>query len=110
MPHFLHTFGDASRPPVGAVIIEAPSMLQARRTAVTQRLAPGVPFGESLKLTAKAHDRGATCLAKLAGSREPFLLAAPSPFPSSRQHGTLPSGLGLTIPETLLATADEVIQ
>ena len=53
MPCFLLTFGDASRPPVGAVIIEAPSMFQARMTAVVRRLAPGVPFGESLKLTAK---------------------------------------------------------
>jgi hypothetical protein len=46
MPYFLLTFGDASRPPVGAVIIEAPSMFQARMTAVVRRLAPGVPFGE----------------------------------------------------------------
>jgi hypothetical protein len=53
MPHFLLTFGDAKRPPVGAVIIEASSMFQARMTAVVRRLAPGVPFGEALKLTAK---------------------------------------------------------
>ena len=53
MPYFLQTFGDASRPPVGAVIIEAPSVFQARMTIVARRLAPGVPFGESLKLTAK---------------------------------------------------------
>jgi hypothetical protein len=53
MPHFLLTFGDAMRPPVGAVIIEAPSMFQARVTAVVRRLAPGVPFGESLTLSAK---------------------------------------------------------
>jgi hypothetical protein len=53
MPHFLLTFGDVRRPPVGAVIIEAPSMFQARVTAVVQRLAPGVPFGEGLKLSAK---------------------------------------------------------
>jgi hypothetical protein len=53
MPHFLLTFGDASRPPVGAVIVEAPSMFQARMTAVVRRLAPGVPFGEGLKLSAK---------------------------------------------------------
>jgi hypothetical protein len=52
MPHFLLTFGDTSRPPVGAVIIEAPSMFQARMTAVVRRLAPGVPFGECLKLSA----------------------------------------------------------
>ena len=53
MPYFLLTFGDARRPPVGAIIIEAPSMFQARMTAVVRRLAPGVPFGEGLKLTAK---------------------------------------------------------
>ena len=53
MPYFLLTFGDASLPPVGAIIIEAPSMFRARMTAVVRRLAPGVPFGESLKLTAK---------------------------------------------------------
>jgi hypothetical protein len=53
MPHFLLTFGDASRPPVGAVILEAPSMHQARMTAVVRRLAPCVPFGEGLQLSAK---------------------------------------------------------
>jgi hypothetical protein len=53
MPCFLLTFGDAGRPPVGAVIIEAPSMFQARMTAVVRRLAPGVPFGEGLNLTAE---------------------------------------------------------
>jgi hypothetical protein len=53
MSHFLLTFGDARRPPVGAVIIEAPSMFQARMTAVVRRLTPGVPFGEGLKLTAE---------------------------------------------------------
>ena len=50
MPYFLLTFGDASRPPVGA-IIEATSMFRARMTAVERRLAPGVPFGEGLKLS-----------------------------------------------------------
>ena len=53
MPYFLQTFGDASRPPVGAVIIEGQSVFQARMTIVARRLAPGVPFGEGLKLTAK---------------------------------------------------------
>jgi hypothetical protein len=53
MPHFLLTFGDARRPPVGAVIIEAPSMFQARVAAVVRRLAPDVPFGEGLTLSAK---------------------------------------------------------
>jgi len=47
------TFGDASRPPVGAIIIEAPSMFQARMAAVVRRLAPAVPFGEGLNLSAK---------------------------------------------------------
>jgi hypothetical protein len=51
MPHFLLIFGDAIRPPVGAVIIEAPSMFQARVTATVPRLAPGA-FGEGLKLRA----------------------------------------------------------
>ena len=53
MPHFLLTFGDASRPPVAATIIEAPSMAQARMTAVVRRLASGVPFGEGLNLSAE---------------------------------------------------------
>ena len=53
MPFFLLTFGNARKPPVGAVIIEAPSMFHARMTAVVRRLARGVPFGESLNLTAK---------------------------------------------------------
>jgi len=53
MPHFLLTFGDAMRPPLAAVIIEAPSMFQARMTAVVRRLVPGVPSDEGLKLSAK---------------------------------------------------------
>ena len=51
MPYFLLTFGDGSRPPVGAIIIEATSMFRARITAVERRLVPGVPFGEGLKLS-----------------------------------------------------------
>jgi hypothetical protein len=38
MPNFLLTFGDARRSPVGVVIIEAPSMFQARMTAVVASL------------------------------------------------------------------------
>ena len=53
MPSFLLTFGNASRPPLSAVIIEAPSMFEARMFAVVRRLAPGVPFGEVLKLNAE---------------------------------------------------------
>jgi hypothetical protein len=56
MPHFLLTFGDVRRPPVGTVIIEAPSMFQAGVTAVVRRLAPGVPFGEGPKLSAENDD------------------------------------------------------
>ena len=50
MPHFLLTFGHARKPVAGIVIIEAPSMDGARMTAVLRRFAPGVPFGEGLKL------------------------------------------------------------
>jgi hypothetical protein len=53
MPRFPLTFGDASRPPGAAIIIEAPSMVQARMTAMVRRLASGVPFGEGLNLSAK---------------------------------------------------------
>jgi hypothetical protein len=48
-----HNVGQASRPPLGAVIIEAPSMFQAGMTAVVRRLAPRVPFGEGLNLSTK---------------------------------------------------------
>ena len=58
MPYFLLTFGDASRPLVAAVIIEASSMFQARMIVVARRLAPGVPFGEGLGSSGAAgHDR-----------------------------------------------------
>jgi hypothetical protein len=50
MPHFLLTFGDPSQPPFAAAIIEAPSIAQARMTSVVRRLAPGLPFGEGIKL------------------------------------------------------------
>jgi len=53
MPHFLLTFGHARQPAAGVVIIEAPSMDEARMTAVLRRFAPSVPFGEGLKLSAK---------------------------------------------------------
>ena len=51
--HFLLTFGASGQPPIAAVIIEAPSMLQARMTAVVRRLAPGVPFGDGVRLTTR---------------------------------------------------------
>ena len=53
MPHFLLTFGHARQPVAGIVIIEAPSMDEARMTAVLRRFAPGVPFGDGLKLSLK---------------------------------------------------------
>ena len=52
MPHFLLTFGDASRL-VGIVIMEAPSMLQARINAVVRGIAPNVPFGDGHELSAR---------------------------------------------------------
>jgi hypothetical protein len=42
-----------AQPPFAAAIIETPSMAGARMTAVVRRLAPGVPFGEGLKLNAE---------------------------------------------------------
>ena len=53
MPQFLLTFGHARQPVAGIVIIEAPSMDEARMTAVLRRFAPGVPFGDGLKLSPK---------------------------------------------------------
>jgi hypothetical protein len=50
MPHFLLTFGDPRQPPFAAAIIEAPSIAQARMTAVVRRMTPGLPFGEGIKL------------------------------------------------------------
>jgi hypothetical protein len=49
MPHFLLVCGDSSRP-VGVVIMEAPSMLQAHANAVARALGAGVPFGEAHEL------------------------------------------------------------
>jgi hypothetical protein len=53
MSHFLLTFGDPSQPPFAAAIIEAPSMAQARMTAVVRRMASDLPFGEGIKLNDK---------------------------------------------------------
>jgi hypothetical protein len=47
MSHFLLTFGDPRQPPFAAAIIEAPSMAQARMTAVVRRLASGLLKGSS---------------------------------------------------------------
>jgi hypothetical protein len=41
MPHFLLTFGDASRPPVGAVILEAPPPLRSAPGAAETRAVEG---------------------------------------------------------------------
>src|SRR5215475_10913335 len=52
MPHFLLVCGDSGRP-VGVVIMEAPSMLEAYTNAVTGGLAADLPFGEVHELSAK---------------------------------------------------------
>jgi hypothetical protein len=59
MPHFLLTFGDARRPPVGAVIIEAPSMFQARMTAGCGAWLPACRSGdEASQLILRLFDGG----------------------------------------------------
>jgi hypothetical protein len=52
MPYFLLTYCNARRL-VGVVLMEAPSMFQARMNSVVRRFAAGVPFGECHELTAK---------------------------------------------------------
>jgi hypothetical protein len=52
VPHFLLTYGTPRRL-VGVVIMEAPSMFQARMNSVARRIAAGVPFGECHELSAK---------------------------------------------------------
>jgi hypothetical protein len=52
MPHFWLTYGDANRV-IGAIIIEAPSMLQARMDATVAGLDAGAPFAEGHPLSAK---------------------------------------------------------
>ena len=53
MAHFLLTFGYARQRVASIVIIEAPSMHEARMAVVLRRLASGVPFSDGLKLSAK---------------------------------------------------------
>jgi hypothetical protein len=52
MPHFWLTYGDASRL-VGVVVMEAPSMLQARMKAAVPGIDAGAPFAEGHALSAK---------------------------------------------------------
>jgi hypothetical protein len=52
MPHFWLTYGDANRV-IGAIIIEAPSMPQARTDAPASGLDAGAPFAEGHPLSAK---------------------------------------------------------
>jgi hypothetical protein len=52
MPYFWLTYGDANRA-IGAIIIEAPSMLQARTDAAVSGLDGGAPFAEGHPLSAK---------------------------------------------------------
>jgi hypothetical protein len=50
MPHFWLTYGDPDRF-VGAVIMEAPSILEARMNAAVRRIAAGLPFAEGHQLS-----------------------------------------------------------
>jgi hypothetical protein len=52
VPHFLLVCGDSSQP-VGVVVMQAPSMLQAHTNAVARGIAGGLPFGEIHELSAK---------------------------------------------------------
>jgi hypothetical protein len=52
VPHFLLVCGESSQP-VGVVVMEAPSMLQAHTNAVARDLAGGLAFGEVHELSAK---------------------------------------------------------
>jgi hypothetical protein len=51
VPHFWLTYGDA-KGIIGAIILEAPSMLQARRDAAVRGLDRGAPFAEGHYLSA----------------------------------------------------------
>jgi hypothetical protein len=50
--HFWLTYGDADRF-LGVAIMEAPSLLEARMSAATRRIASGVPFAEGHQLSPK---------------------------------------------------------
>ena len=52
MPHFWLTYGDADRF-VGAVIMEAPSLLEARMNAAVRKIAAGLAFAEGHQLSPK---------------------------------------------------------
>ena len=52
MSYFWLTYGEASRL-VGVVILEAPSMLQARINAAAWSIAAGAPFAEGYELSAR---------------------------------------------------------
>jgi hypothetical protein len=52
MPHFSLVCGDSNQP-VGVVIMDAPSMLQAYTNGVARGLAGPEPFGELHELSAK---------------------------------------------------------
>jgi hypothetical protein len=56
MAHFWLTYGDASRV-VGVVIMEAPSLLQARMNAAIRSIAAGLPFAEGHQLSANLMPR-----------------------------------------------------
>jgi hypothetical protein len=52
VPHFWLTYGEPDRF-VGAVIMEAQSILEARMNAAVRRIAAGLPFAEGHQLNAK---------------------------------------------------------
>jgi hypothetical protein len=52
MPNFLLVCGDFTRP-VGIIIMEAPSVLEAHTDAVARGFGDGEPFGEVHELSAK---------------------------------------------------------
>ena len=52
MPHFWLTYGDDDRF-VGAVIMEASSILEARMNAAVRKIAAGMPFAEGHQLSPK---------------------------------------------------------
>jgi hypothetical protein len=52
MAHFWLTYGDGNKV-IGAIILEAPSMLQARTDAAASGLDAGAPFAEGHPLSAK---------------------------------------------------------
>jgi len=58
MPHFWLNYGDASRL-VGVIIMDAPSMIEARRNAAVRGIDAGAPFAEGHQLQRQPDGVGA---------------------------------------------------